>query len=48
MTALLEITHPFEVRTRPPPRTKRIWFRIVVTDQFNRKHGKRVILGNFG
>jgi hypothetical protein len=33
---------------RPPRRTKRIWFRIVVTDQFNRKHRKRVRLGKFG
>jgi|SRR6516225_9833509 hypothetical protein len=42
-TVMIEITHPFEVKSLP--RTKMLWFWIVVIDQLGRKHTKRVRLG---
>ena len=46
-TATMRVQHPFEVNKAPRPRTRLMSFRIVVTDQFNRTHRKRVRLRTF-
>lgn len=45
---LMVVKHPFRVATLPPPRTKMLSFQIVVTDQFDGRHRKRVRLRKFG
>ncbi len=47
-TAMMEITHPFERTKRPGERTKTLSFRVIATDQFNRRHIKRIKVQRFG
>jgi hypothetical protein len=43
----MQVAHPFTVKALPRQRTKRLSFRIVVTDQFGDRHSKRLKLGMF-
>jgi hypothetical protein len=46
-TATMQFTHPFQVDTPPRAKVGSLPFRIVVTDQLNRRHSKRIKLGSF-
>jgi hypothetical protein len=44
-TALMQINHPCVVERLPRPRAKMLSFRIVLTDQFDKTHSKRIRVG---
>lgn len=48
MAPLMELQHPFRVANIPRARNKMLSFEIVVTDQFDKRHYKRVRLPRFG
>jgi hypothetical protein len=45
-TTMMQISHPFE--TTKPPSSETLAFRVIATDQFNRRHTKRIRLQKFG
>jgi hypothetical protein len=46
-TATMQITHPFEVDQLPDERVRTLSFRVIVTDQLNRCHTRRIKLQRF-
>jgi len=46
-TATMQITHPLEVNDPPAGDVTTLSFRIIVTDQLNRRHSKRIRLDRF-
>jgi hypothetical protein len=46
-TAAMQIIHPFETKKWSAERAGPVWFRVVLTDQFNRRHTKRLRFERF-
>jgi len=46
-TATMQLTHPFESDRPPGERAKTLSFRVIITDQLNRRHAKRIKLQRF-
>jgi hypothetical protein len=44
----MQITHPFEVDWPPGDRVGILSFRVIATDQLNRRHTKRIKLQRLG